>query len=150
MSESPLEQPLSQQQLLGLLVPGSRVFIGGGLACPNGVVRLLNDNPEKTAGVEFLQARLPGIATVDVSTLGPGATLTTIFMAPALEGQPWLRFVPAQYRRFYDWLRRRPIDLALVRGLRDENNRVNLGLSADFAPAADRQRGPGRGRSRVG
>ena len=120
--------------VLDLLRPGQCVLLGGGVACPNGLVRLLNENPERTRGVQFIQARAPVIPAADLQEVGEGATLTTIFMAAPLQEKSWVRFVPMQYRRFYDWLETTEIDLALLRGGREPNGAVNLGFSADFAP----------------
>lgn len=122
--------------LSGLLAPGDRVFVSGGMGEPAGLLALLGDQP-LPANLEFIQFPIGGVNTTDLTRLSETARLTTCFMTPALLGSVTGRvdFLPAQMRWFFDHVARNT-DVALIQVAEDDEGQLRLGLSVDFAPAA--------------
>ena len=111
-----MTQWIEAQDVAGLLRPGMTVFIAGGTAEPREMLKALSENGESCAGVRFIAISLPGINTLDFTSLH-GKARSTAFFATAQNRESIAagntEFIPMQYRAIFDYLERElPVDMA--------------------------------------
>lgn len=126
---------------LDLLRPGMRVFVPGSAGEPTALLDALAADPDRTRDIQFVTTAVPGINRFDWSRLHPSATITGLFMLPALaplqrEGR--FRHLPTSYAGFVERIAAdtRSFDLALVQlAPPDGAGRCSMGPAVEFLPA---------------
>ncbi|MGK2914152.1 MAG: acetyl-CoA hydrolase/transferase family protein [Porticoccaceae bacterium] len=123
-----------------LLRPGMTVFVSGGISEPRDIGKALKQQPQASAGVNYIGAVFPGSRPTDFATMHTDSRLTTFFVTHGLRdlfAEDRINFLPLQYRAIYDYLEREAsIDLALIQ-LTPPNaqGQCSHGLRIDFTPA---------------
>ena len=137
-----MTQQLDERQLRDLFRPGQRVYVGGSVNEPRGLIEVLAGNADTAAaaieGITFVQQPL-AVNETDLSSLGPDCRQQTFFMTPALtEGLAAGRvdFIPMQMRAIYAFLERQTFDLVLLQAARDLNGQLRFGPNVDYVGAA--------------
>ncbi len=118
-----------------LLQPGQRVWVGAGSNEPVALLDALAARPEAARGVTFVQFPLPGLNRFDFTALDAEADMITFFMTPDLR-RSRARFLPMQMRFVFEYLRRGPLDLALIQVARAPHGGLVAGPNVDFLGAA--------------
>jgi 4-hydroxybutyrate CoA-transferase len=132
---------ITREQFVGLMRPGSKVFVQGCTAEPATLLESLAENPDSCADVEFLGVPLPGYNRFDPAALHERARMTTFFMTPELRRSPArdrIRFIPMHYSYIYRYLKEMDdLDMLLVQAAPgDRNGMCSYGLSSEHAPGA--------------
>jgi len=135
-----MPQSIPAARVPGLLRPGMRVFIQAGAGEPLLIQAALGNEPEASAGVEYVSALTPGVNEFDYAGLHPDARMEGFFVSPpqrASFAAGKLRFLPLNYSLIYDHLEASdPLDICFVQvAPPDAAGRCSLGVSADFAAA---------------
>ena len=103
-------------------------------------VDAIRADPERARGVEFLGVFVPGLNTIDYSTLAPDARVTSTFVTPALSksfAAGRVKFLPRAYSGFARSLAANPVDIAVLRlSPPDPDGRMSFGINQDYAPIA--------------
>lgn len=114
-----------------------RVYTPGAAAEPLALAAALTAEPDLAEGVAFVGVWIPGVNRIDWATFGDGGETTFAspdWSASLQTGRMKIR--PLTYTQTYDWLRRTPLDAAIVHTAPpDLDGRCNLSLTADFAAA---------------
>ena len=126
---------IAGSQFPALLEPGQRVWLSASSNEPLALVDALAAQPQAARGVTFIQFPLPGMNRCDFTALHPEADMITFFMSPELHASR-ARFMPVQMRFIFEYLRRGPLDLALVQVARDVDGELRIGPNVDFVGAA--------------
>jgi 4-hydroxybutyrate CoA-transferase len=119
-----------------------RVFLSGSSNEPAGLLAELVAQPERAAGVTFVQFPLAGLNTTDLSALHPEARVQCFFATPALRdgmARGRIAFVPMQMRAVYDYLAEQRFDIVLTQAAYDRDGVLRLGPNVDFVGAALRK-----------
>jgi len=130
----------SLHQAATLVPAGGRVLLGASAALPQALLAQVRDCPDLWQGVTLTGAFVPGVNDEDLSTVGTGTRVETIFATPGLmAAEPGrVSHLPLHYTAFWNRLARPGmIDCVIVTvpPPRDDGT-VGLGVTADFAPAA--------------
>jgi 4-hydroxybutyrate CoA-transferase len=128
-------------RLLQLLQPGMRVYVGGSMNEPSGLLEAIASAPDCTAGVTFVQFPLGALNRHDLSALHPEARVECFFMTPQLAdglAQGRVRFVPMQMRAIFDYLDAETFDVVLLQVAYGRDGKLRIGPNVDFAAAAMR------------
>ena len=126
------------ERVPALLQPDQCVYVGGSANEPHALVAAIVSQPDRAAGVRFIQQPL-AVNTHDFSALHETASQETYFATPALrEGlaSGKVRFVPMQMRAIFDHLARSSIDIALLGAARDRDGVIRFGPNVDYVDAA--------------
>ena len=118
-----------------LLQPERRVWVSAGSNEPVALLDALAAQPEAARGVTFVQFPLPGLNRFDFTALDAEAHMITFFMTPDLRGSR-ARFLPMQMRFVFEYLRRGPLDVALIQVARAPHGGLVAGPNVDFLGAA--------------
>ena len=122
-------------ELPALLAPGHRVWVSASSNEPVALLEALAAQPEVARGVTFIQFPLPGLNRFDFTALHEEADMLTFFMTPDLR-RSRARFLPMQMRFVFEYLRRGPLDVALIQVARARDGGLVVGPNADFVGAA--------------
>ena len=132
---------LTPQALAGQLRPGQRVYVPGSSGVPQVFLDALLSDPGYSAGLDITTSLVPGINTFDASALAADATVTGLFMQPALQaaqrnGQ--YRALATSYAGFERYLRQcAGFDYCVVQlSPPDHNGQCSLGPLGEFTPTA--------------
>jgi len=126
-------------QLRALLRPGMRVYVGGSMNEPTGLLETIAAAPDCAAGVTFVQFPLGALNRHDLSALHPDARVECFFMAPQLAdglAQGRVHFIPMQMRAIFAYLASQRFDVALLQVAYGRDGRLRLGPNVDFVAAA--------------
>lgn len=121
--------------------PGMRVFVPGAAGEPTALLDALAADPGRSRGIDFITSAVPGINRFDWSRLDPSATVTGLFMDPALaplQRAGRFRHLPVSYSGYVDRIVSDPrsFDLALVQlAPPDADGGCSMGPSVEFLPA---------------
>jgi len=129
---------LTPADAAALLPAGGRAYVGGCTAEPRALYRVVRSNPDLWQDVVLTGSFIPGVNDADLSALGRGTTVETIFSTPGLRHPVGrVAFLPLHYSTFYHRLSRPGfIDVVYVTTpLPRADGTVGLGLAADFALA---------------
>lgn len=118
-----------------LLAPGHRVWVSAGSNEPLALLEALAGQPEAARGVTFIQFPLPGLNRFDFTALHEEADMLTFFMTPDLR-RSRARFLPMQMRFVFEYLRRGPLDVALIQVAQAPGEGLVVGPNVDFVGAA--------------
>ena len=118
-----------------LLRPGQRVWVSAASNEPVALLDALAARPEQGRGVTFIQFPLPGLNRFDFTALDAEADMITFFMTPDLR-RSRARFLPMQMRFVFEYLRRGPLDVALIQVARAADGGLVCGPNVDFVGAA--------------
>jgi 4-hydroxybutyrate CoA-transferase len=122
-----------------LLQPGHRVFVSGSSNEPVGLLDALARQPDRAAGVTFVQFPLGALNDRDLSALHPDARFETFFMTGPLAGghkAGRVAFLPMHMRAVFDHVMRSRVDVVLTQAARDIDGRLRFGPNVDFVDAA--------------
>ncbi len=127
-------------QVADLLKPGMTVFIAGATAEPSAILEELSTPGKNCAGVHFVSVSIPGLNTVDFSSLGSDVRSTNFFATPQNKSSMAagrVDYIPLQYRAIYDYLERDlDIDIAIIQFPPvGSDGMISHGVSSDFVPA---------------
>ena len=117
-----------------LLAPGHRVWVSAGSNEPVALLEALAAQREAGRGVTFIQFPLPGLNRFDFTALHEEADMLTFFMTPDLR-RSRARFLPMQMRFVFEYLRRGPLDVALIQVARARDGGLVVGPNVDFVGA---------------
>jgi acyl-CoA hydrolase len=130
---------LTLAEAAALLRPGMTVFIHGTATEPRALVEYIAANPGHLAGVHLLTSFIPGINTVLLAGVAPGARLTTFMAQPGLadaiaagEAEA-LRLAYSRIPAYLDAMA--GIDLAFVHGRTLADGSVSTGVSGELIPS---------------
>lgn len=132
---------ITSSALAHLLRPGMRVFVHAGPAEPLALRGALLADPACASGVEFVGIFIPGINDFDYAGLHEGARAAGSFVPPAFRKSfeaGRFTFSPVHYSELGAYMRRHPIDLAILHCPPDRAGTFSLGVNADVAAAAAR------------
>jgi 4-hydroxybutyrate CoA-transferase len=122
-----------------LLKPGMRVYVGGSMNEPTGLLEALTAAPDCAAGVTFVQFPLGALNRHDLSALHPDARVECFFMTPQLADgltQGRVAFVPMQMRAIFSYLEAQRFDAALIQVAYGRDGKLRIGPNVDFVAAA--------------
>ena len=131
-------QTIQAHELANIIKPESRVFVTGSSNEPVGLLEALVGAREAVRDATFVQFPLPGLNQFDFTALNSSVRVETFFMTPALRkavDPSRISYLPMQMRYVYEYLRRSPLDHALVQVARDREGQMRLGPNADFFDA---------------
>jgi 4-hydroxybutyrate CoA-transferase len=126
-------------RLPALLKPGMRVYVGGSMNEPTGLLDVIASHPGCAAGVTFVQFPLGALNQHDLSSLHPDARFECFFMTPQLAdglAQGRVAFLPMQMRAVFDYLAEQTFDVVLLQVAYGRDGRLRLGPNVDFVAAA--------------
>ena len=98
-----------------------------------GLLEGLEESGEALLDATFVQFPLPGLNRFDFTALNSTVRVETFFMTPALRkavDSSRIAYLPMQMRYVFDYLRRSPLDCALIQVARDRDGRLRLGPNA--------------------
>ena len=118
-----------------------RILIAGSAAEPRGVLGAVAAEPDLWQGRVLTGAFIPGVNDRDLSAMGHGTAVETIFVTAGLrtdQAAGAVRHLPMHYTAFWDRLARPGVvDLVLMTVPPPRaDGTVGHGICADFAPAA--------------
>ncbi|MHB1699624.1 MAG: acetyl-CoA hydrolase/transferase family protein [Acidobacteriaceae bacterium] len=144
MSKS-VNKLLQGDRLADVVSPGQTVFIPGGVAVPVDFLQDLQNRPDQSRGLKLLTSIAPGIdLPLDVERLDPSATVSGLFMQPALskaQRDGRYRHLPMSYGGFVRYLSSGvDLDLSVLQVTEpDSEGNCSLGPSVEFLPIALRR-----------
>lgn len=118
-----------------LLQPGQRVWVSAAGNEPVALLDALAARPRAARGVTFIQFPLPGLNRFDFTALDAETDMITFFMTPDLR-RSRARFLPMQMRFVFEYLRRGPLDVALIQVAGTPDGGFVAGPNVDFLGAA--------------
>lgn len=132
---------LTDHQLYQLLTPSSRVYAPGCAGHSLLFEQWLRAAPPSCAGAEYSGVWIPGVNTLDFSSIGGASRASAFFMSPALQAgyqAGRVDYLPLHYHAIPPYLARPGrFDLALIQvAPPDAGGNCSLGIAADFTPAA--------------
>lgn len=122
------------QALIDVLNPGAVVYVAGSCGEPKGLLTQISATPALKQ-LHYIQFPLGAINQFDLSSLTAESTQETFFMSPFLQDglkAGRVAFVPMHMRAVFDYLGRRPIDVALLQAARDVDGELRFGPNVDF------------------
>jgi acyl-CoA hydrolase len=124
-----------------MIAPGSRVLLGAAASLPQALLDTVRARPELWQGVCLTGAFIPGINDQDLTAVGSGTRVETIFATAGLASGAAagrVAHLPLHYGAFWQRLSRPGVvDVVVLTVPPPRRDRtVGLGVTADFAPAA--------------
>lgn len=122
------------QAMIDVLNPGAVVYVAGSCGEPKGLLTQISATPALKQ-LHYIQFPLGAINQFDLSSLTAESTQETFFMSPFLQDglkAGRVAFVPMHMRAVFDYLGRRPIDVALLQAARDVDGELRFGPNVDF------------------
>lgn len=129
---------IDAEQVLNLLAPGQRVYVGGSSNEPQSLLDAIEEAPACAHEVTFVQQPL-AVNRRDLSGIHRTALQETFFMTPALMAgyqHGGVHFIPMQMRTIFDYLRDTRMDVALLGAARDAEGNIRYGPNVDYLEAA--------------
>lgn len=132
-----MPRTLTLDQLSDALAPGELVYLPGSASEPTPLLDRWLEKPERTHGVNILTSFVPGINALAMDRLHDSATVTGLFMQPALraaQAAGRFRHLPLSYSGFVRHIRERVVaDTCVVHvAPPDRNGRCSLGPAVEF------------------
>ncbi len=132
-----MPRTLTLDQLADTLAPGELVYVPGSAGEPTPLLERWLADPERTRGVDILTSFVPGINALAMGRLHESATVTGLFMQPALraaQAAGRFRHLPLSYAGFVRHIRERvAADTCVVHvAPPDGNGRCSLGPAVEF------------------
>ena len=126
------------EKLRRILRSRACVYVGGSCAEPRGLLDIIGEHCQSSAGIRYIQFPLGAVNQRDLTKLTPDATMDVFFMTPFLhdsynEGR--VNFLPMHMRAVFDYLSVTTLDVALLQAARDRNGKLRFGPNVDFLPA---------------
>lgn len=131
---------IARDALSSLVRPGELVYVPGASGAPLAFLSSLLANPAHQKDLRLLTSLVPGINTLDMTTMDPSACVTGLFMHAGLQSaqrKGQYRCLPLSYAGFVRYvLDSVDPDLAVIQiAPPDEQGNCSLGPAVEFLPA---------------
>ena len=130
---------ISRKNIADLLQPGMTVYMPNCAGESLLTAEELSNNPDSAKNIHFVGVWIPGVNSIDYTSLHETTKATSFFVTPALRNafnQKKLNYVPLHYSDVTSFLRSFSFDLALLQlSPPDSAGNCSFGLANDFPPS---------------